>query len=250
MTIDTAFSFTEDTEGFWNNFWDNNYGLGAGSRDPDSESQTLKSYHRFLWSKPLPCGDIMQLELGGEANYLTWRDFRFGSDSLIVSFRYQRNADLLKKVASSVPDYHAFVKRYLLKSYTIGGMTIFPKHKNSINQAKGCNKYICDRLDLTLECIRRYYAKEQSPLSGILEMDANFFKLFVDFRGFIDFFFFQDLVLEDYSEVKFWIDNGGLDTLYPVPKTVEQYLKFIDDELTFVEKRNARIAEWARGFTC
>ena len=125
-------------------------------------------------------------------------------------------------------------------------MTIFPKHKNSINQAKGCNKYICDRLDLTLECIRRHYSGEQSPLSNVLVNDADFFDLFVDFKGFVDYFFFQDLVLEDYSGIKFWIDIDDFRTIYPMPKTVRQYLRFLDDELSFVNKRNGRIAQWVR----
>lgn len=33
----------------------------SGGKDPDMASPTLRRYHRLLWSKPLPNGEIMQL---------------------------------------------------------------------------------------------------------------------------------------------------------------------------------------------
>ena len=245
MIIDTSLNFADDTDGFWDNFWENNGGLGAGSSDPDIESPLLQKYHQFLWSKELPCGEKMELKKGDKYNYLTWKNYRFGSDSILVSFRYKRNYILLKEVEESVDNYHLFVEGYVKKLYTIGATTIFPKHSNSINQSKGCNKYICDRLDLTLECIRRFYNNDESPLYDVLKNDANFFKLFVDFKGFVDYFFFQDLVTSNYDRVLFWIENDNFKNENPMPKTVEQYLNFIDDEIIFSEKRNKRIRDWA-----
>ena len=49
--IDTNFDFTTDTPKFWDNFWNNNDGFGAGSNDPDKKSPTLRNYHQILWSK-------------------------------------------------------------------------------------------------------------------------------------------------------------------------------------------------------
>ena len=89
---------------------------------------------------------------------------------------------------------------FLHRSYTIGGEMIFPKHTNSINQTRGTNPQICDRFDLTLECIRRYYRGEDSPLFSVLSTDKNFFDLFIDFKGFVDFFMLQDLVSELHLE--------------------------------------------------
>lgn len=125
-------------------------------------------------------------------------------------------------------------------SYTIGPMIIFPKHQNSINQRRGTNQYICDRGDLTLECIRRWYGGEESPLSGILDSDADFFKLFVSFKEYVDYFFLQDCVTDDYSKVKIWYGKGDFSEIYPMPKTVEEYLKWIDDQKEFVQLRNRR----------
>ena len=58
------------------------------------------------------------------------------------------------------------------KVRTIGGHIVFPAHKKNgftINQARGVSRIICDRFDLTLECIRRFYLEEESPLSKTLK---------------------------------------------------------------------------------
>ncbi|MGN1096255.1 MAG: DUF6994 family protein [Christensenellales bacterium] len=138
-------------------------------------------------------------------------------------------------------DYKKFIEDYTRKSYTIGGAIIFPKMKGSINQMRGCNSHIRDRFDLTLECIRKYYNNEESPLYETLLRNKDFFDLFVEFKGYVDFFYLQDLVSEDYSTVKFWIGNGNFET-NPFPKTVEEYMLWIDRQLDFVKKRNDRIS--------
>ena len=71
-------------------------------------------------------------------------------------------------------NYCGFVEDFLYKTYTIGGEIIFPKHARSINQARGVNPLICDRFDLTLECIRRYYVGVSSPLYEVLCGDGRF----------------------------------------------------------------------------
>ena len=75
--------------------------------------------------------------------------------------------------------------------------------KPTINQERGRNSQIADRLDLTLECIRLHYLGETSPLAETLARYGNFFALFEDFNGYTDFFLLQDLVSEDSSTVKF-----------------------------------------------
>ena len=241
MIIDTSFDFTSDCPHYWDGFWENNGGLGAGKSDPDSSSKTLQEYHRALWSKELPCGERMELVCGTGPQYLTWKNFRFGSDSIIVSFRYDDYRDILAKIEKTMPDYKAFVEDYIHKSYTMGGMIIFPKRNGSINQRKGCSRLIRDRWDLTLECIRRYYQGEDSPLYKTLLRDKDFFDLFVDFKGYVDFFFLQDFVSEDYSKVNIWLGNGKFEE-DPLPKTVGDYQLWMDRQMDFLQKRNARIA--------
>ena len=238
--IDTHLDLTADTPGFWDNFWTNNDGAGAGSKDPDSDSPKLQDYHRILWSRKLPNGDVMDLKKGYGSYYLTWSNFRFGSDSITASFRYKRYRWMLEKVAEELEDYKGFVENYLRKLYTIGGEIIFPKRMWGMNQSRGCNRYICDRRDLTLECIRRWYIGEQSPLYDVIEKDKDFFDLFVDFKGYIDYFLLQDCVSSDYSKVMIWGENTEF-RKDPFPETVDDYLNWIQHELEFVELRNQRI---------
>lgn len=248
--IDVHFDFTSDTPGFWDGFWERNSGLGAGNSDPDSRSPMARRYHQLLWSRQLPNGEVMKLEDGKSRYYLKWKDIYFGSDSITATFRYYRNMDLLQQVEKRVPDYKIFVDDYLRKLYTIGGMILLPSFRWCLNQARGCCRSISDRWDLTLECIRRYYSGEQpNPLYKTFENPANikFFSLFVDFKGFVDFFFLQDCVTEDYRKVILWLDTPILfiDT-NPIPKTVEDYFDFINKELTFVDQRNKRIEEFCK----
>ena len=68
----------------------------------------------------------------------------------------------------------------------------------------------------------------------------EFFDLFIDFKGYVDFFYLQDCVSTDYQSVIFWIGDGDL-SKNPMPKTVDEYLLWIEKQLDFVSKRNKRI---------
>lgn len=240
IKIDVHFDFTTDTPRYWDNFWEQDDVLGVRNNDPDVSSKTLQKYHQLLWSKRLPNGETMDLTIGYGSNYLTWKDFRFGSDSITASFRYECYRSVITEVMRSMPCYHSFIENYLRKTYTIGGATIFPKKQGGINQTRGCNLFIRDRWDLTLECIRRYYNNEQSPLYSTLVKNKDFFDLFVDFRGYVDFFFMQDCVSSDYSSVIFWLGNG-IFSKNPFPSTVDEYIKWINSNVEFVRQRNERI---------
>ncbi|MDD6203852.1 MAG: hypothetical protein PUC05_02505 [Firmicutes bacterium] len=240
IAIDTNYDFTSDTPHYWDNYWDNDIVLGGFNNDPDCSSKTLQKYHQALYSKQLPNGNIMSLVIGSGANYLTWNGFRFGSDSIIASFRYKNYRHLIEQASNSIDDWKSFVETYLRKSYTLGGEIIFPKRPGGINQTRGCSPYIKDRFDLTLECIRRFYSGEKSPLYDTLVKDKDFFDLFLSFEGYIDYFYLQDCVSPDYSAVLFWLGNGEFDK-NPLPKTVNDYFNFMAKELEFVKKRNNRI---------
>lgn len=244
--IDITFDFTTDSKGYWDDFWNKGDGLGACGADPDKASATLRTYHQKLWSKPLPNGEVMQLEKGkwADYDYLTWKDMRFGSDAIIVDFRYHNYRNIIDQVFEMKKNYKEYYEDLIRKSYTIGGMIIFPKHPSSMNQNKGTNRKISDRMDLTLECIRRYYKGEESPLYKTINRDKNFYDLFVDFKGYVDFFLLQDAVTDDYSAVNIWEGTGDFieDGL---PKTLDGYFSFIEKEYEFLDKRNKRIKEYA-----
>ncbi len=69
--------------------------------------------------------------------------------------------------------------------YTIGSSIIFPGNRidvaSTINGARGFHPRIADRFDLTLECIRRHYRGESSPLPPTLLKCGDFFGLFESF---------------------------------------------------------------------
>ena len=244
--IDISFDFTTDSKGYWDGFWDKGDGLGACGADPDKASPTLRTYHQKLWSKPLPNGEVMELEKGkwADYDYLIWKDMRFGSDAIVVDFRYHNYRNIIDQVFKVKKDYKQYYEDLIRKSYTIGGMIIFPKHPSSMNQNKGTNRKISDRMDLTLECIRRYYNGKESPLYKTINRDKEFYDLFVDFKGYVDFFLLQDAVADDYSSVNIWEGSGDFKE-DGLPKTIEDYFKFIDKEYDFLEKRNKRIKEYA-----
>lgn len=102
-----------------------------------------------------------------------------------MSFRHSDKKALLDEVKEKVSDYKPFVEKYVRDFYTIGGMIIFPQRRFSLNCARGCHQRIRDRWDLTLECIRRYYQGEESPLYKSLLKDKDFFDLFVDFKDML-----------------------------------------------------------------
>ena len=246
MSIDISYDFTTEPAGYWDGFWNRKDGLGKGAFDPDCASETLQSYHQLLWSRKLPNGETMQLQKGARSHkYLTWNGHRFGSDSIIVSLRYKKYKSMIDEAAKRIEDFHAFYEDIIHKSYTIGGTIIFPKHRCSMNQMKGWNPLISDRWDLTLECIRRFYSEEASPLSGVIKTDSWFYKLFKSFRGYVDFFFLQDCVSPDYSRVDIWCGSGKFNES-GLPQSVEEYFSFIENELLFLKKRNERIGKFCQ----
>lgn len=245
--IDVTFDFTSDTKGYWDGYWERRDGLGLGGADPDSESPTLRMYHKILWSKALPNGDYMDLQFGTpkSKNYLVWKDFRFASDSLITGFRYKCLKNLIYEIREKIPNYFQWQEKRTRHSYTIGGMIIFPMHKNSINGQRGMNYQIRDRIDLTMECIRRFYNNEESPLSWVLESDSKFFNLFVDFKGFVDYFLLQDIVSKNYKSVKFFLKFDDFN-YEPLPKNIEEFMQWKSCCTNFLNARNHRIDQWQK----
>ena len=213
----------------------------SNGKDPDTASKTLKAYHQLLWSKPLPNGEKMEIEQ--ERGYLKWDKMWLGCDSITASFLHYR-FPLKEYVEQNIPNFSQFKDDYWHKTYTIGGSIIFPMVRWSMNQARGCSVKICDRWDLTLECIRRYYKGESSPLDTALEKSSLFFDKFVCFKGYVDFFLLQDCVDEDYN-VKFWLNTPLFESM-PMPKNMKEYMHWINTQLDFVSKRGKRIAEYCR----
>lgn len=221
--IDVTFDFRHDT---------------PDGKDPDTHSKTLRNYHKLLWSKPLPGGASFTLTIRG--SYLRYRselgEFVLSSDAVIPTFKWAQ------QITSAIP--RSELDAFNSIGYTIGGMMVFPANqidrKWTINQARGCNKLIRDRFDLTLECIRRYYRREDSPLTEVLARYADFFGLYGDFKGYVEFFLLQDLVSSDFSTVSIaepFDDFRGT----PIPRSGDEYQAYKRDAIAFIQARNQRI---------
>lgn len=212
-------------------------------KDPDTYSRTLRTYHKLLWSKPLPSGVVLTLD-DSTPSYLHHRselgEFVLTSDSVIPSFtRAKRMAHIITEIPQAERD------AFMGLGYTIGGMMLFPGNridrKMTINGARGCHHLIKDRFDLTVECIRRHYLGEPSPLQVVLDRYATFFRLFGDFSGYVEHFLLHDLVSADGSSVRFFTPFADF-TASPLPGSVEAYLAYRQQAMVFLEARNQRIA--------
>ena len=171
-------------------------------------------------------------------------EFRLASDTVIPSFRKEA------RIAPFTEQYPEELARFNTIGYTIGGMMLYPGNridkKMTINGARGFHPQIKDRFDLTVECTRRYYLGERSPLSDVLKRYEDFFALFRDFRGYVDFFLLQDLVTEDGSTVKFFTAFDDFRTS-PLPSSLEEYSTYRNLAIEFIEARNQRILHFALG---
>jgi hypothetical protein len=227
MTIDIGFDFRTDTR------------VG---RDPDADSPTLRRYHRLLWSKRLPSGAFFDLSDTTRGAYLHHRselgEFYLSSDSVIPTFT---RWIALQPITGQLSEREN--EEFMTIAYTIGAMMVFPGNqidrKWTINQARGCTKSIADRLDLTLECIRRHYLDRESPLAPTLTRYADFFGLFGDFRGYVGYFLLEDLVNDDDSVRFFMPFNGFLAPHFP--RDVDTYREYRRSSIEFIEARNQRI---------
>lgn len=227
MTIDTTFNFQSETEPL----------------DADRYSTRLQEYHRYLWSKPLPNGKMFDLEKVSNCQLYHKSDlgeFYLSSDRAVPTFsKWEKLKHIILQVPKDKLEYFQNITE------TMGGIIIWPSNRigdnQTINGARGFNSKISDRLDLTLECIRRYYLNQESPLYETLKRYDNFFKLFKDFKGYIDFFYFQDGVSNDYKSVKIAPPFDNFESS-PVPKSVDEYLQYIDFTQELVKARNNRIS--------
>ncbi|WP_211223201.1 DUF6994 family protein [Propionicicella superfundia] len=229
--IDTTFDFRIDT---------------PPGRDPDAFSPTLRRYHRLLWSKPLPSGHVFDLDQSVPGRYLSHSselgDFTLSSDSVIPTYtRWVR----MQAIVGQLPESEREEFRSL--GYTMGGMMIWPGvpagGRRTINVERGFNARIADRMDLTLECIRRHYRGLDSPMASTLIAYAKFFSLFESFEGFIDFFLLGDLV-DSSGAVRFFLPCDDFSTK-ATPGDIKSYRDYKRCTLAFVAARNSRIDEFS-----
>ncbi len=224
-----------------------NMNFDSDNKDPDSYSKTLNHYHWLLWNKELPNDKNSKLKKTGRKKFLlelTTNNEKYvlSSDSIIHSYsKWKKMAHIIKEV--DIKD----IERFVSMGSTVGGYLIFPAKRinnlPTINAIRGMNPFISDRFDFTLECIKRYYEEKDSPLYEHIKRYSDYFELFIDFKGFIDFFLLNDLVDEKYN-IKFWLPFENFELTSPLPKNLEEYNIYMHNVIKFINKRNKRISDF------
>lgn len=224
--IDIDFDFRQDSE----------------CGDPDTDSKKLYEAHKLLWSKELPIGKIFDLEIKVDSygRFLIRNNMcmNLSSDRMCPHFDGKYN----HKFDGWLSDLEKEELKHKVR--TIGGHIIFPAHKKNgftINQARGVSRIICDRFDLTLECIKRFYIDEVSPLSNTLTNYKDFFDLFIDFKAYVDFFHLHDFI-DQTENVQFSLPFDNFNRP-PLPQTIDEYKQYKEHTIDLIKKRNKRILE-------
>ncbi len=227
--LDISFNFYSDTP------------LG---KDPDSYSPTLRKYHQILWSKKLPNGHTFHLTID-QPKILHHKsilgEFFLSSDSIAHTYSKHKTLNHITKQIS-IDEIDLF---FSLCS-TIGAYIVFPSNridgKMTINGYRGLNQFIKDRFDLTLECIKLFYINEKNPMTEVFKRYEEFFLLFENFKGYVNFFLLQDIVTNDYSSIKYFLPFDEFKK-NPLPSNLEEYLEYKKNLKSFVKSRNDRIFE-------
>jgi hypothetical protein len=215
----------------------------GGSRLQEPDASALP---QDLWSKPLPRGPLFTLDDTRRGAYLyhcsDLGEFWLGSDAVMQTFIHWPEMRHITEQLSPAEN-----EEFYALGYTIGGMMVFPGNqidrRMTINQARGMNKCtIADRMDLTLECVRRFYAGDtSSPLGDTIARYADFFALFDDFRGYTEFFILQDLVTDDGDAVRFFTEFEDF-RASSRPHDLQEYRTFRANSIELMAARNRRIA--------
>ena len=193
----------------------------------------------------MPSGVVFALD-DSAPHYLHHRsemgEFFLSSDAVIPTFSRERR---ISNIINQIPPEEQETFKGI--GYTIGGMMLFPGNriggKMTINGARGFHPRIKDRFDLTVECIRRHYCGESSPLRDVLARYADFFGLFEGFQGYVEHFLLQDLVSDDCSAVRFFAPFEDFATS-PLLGSGEAYRAYRQRAVDFIQARNLRISEF------
>ena len=213
--------------------------LDSKCGDPDADSQQLYEAHKTLWSKALPNRKNLEFTVSGNSSRLLISSDscdNLSSDRICPHFDGTYNGKFDGWLSDSERDELQYIVR------TIGGHIVFPAHQKNgftINQARGVNRKICDRFDLTLECIRLFYRNENSPLYGTLTRYKDFFDIFVNFKEYIEFFLLQDFI-DVKEQVKFSLPFDGFNRS-PLPQNVDEYRQYKTHTIDLITRRNSRI---------
>ena len=215
----------------------------------------------MLWSKSLPDGRLLQLSTPSWSAYLQVASlagrWTLGSDNFATT-----HANALPTSSRALD---SFADGHLCDFCTIGGYIVFPNglaqhvptsvngsvRRWSLNQARGMERRISDRFDLTLEAIRMFYSgvvhRSENPIGDVLEAYRWWFDLFgrgaEGFLAYADFFFLTPM-LDSRGLVK---PFGPLTLAFAdaLPSGDEAtYRAYVADQRAFVSSAEQLITHW------
>lgn len=207
-------------------------------RDPDADSEDLyKSLFALYNGRTLPNGGQFKL---GALSVKNGYHFEISIPNII----YKISSDYIGPSATGA--FHSdiddqTVGEAILACRTIGGHTIWPRHTNSVSQARGGS--LTDRIDLTLAELKDFYANptvEQYLYSKKLRtafyMDKEWLLQFESFQGFCDFFFFtRSFVDEQYNII--WLAPIHKENYY----RPQDYASFMKNNEHYIQARTLLI---------
>jgi len=210
---------------------------------PDRDSPTLRKYHKLLWSKKLPNGEVpilSETDYNGLKLKTDTCELILSSDTMINPYTGNwKKIDL--RYLKEINEINEFIKLI----HKIGNFIMYPRTKNSFNQERGKNPKIYDRFDLSLECIKRYYnqREEYNPLLETIKRYNKFFELFGKFENYCKFYFLEDLTNEDFTEINHFLPFNNFEEM-PIPKNADEYRLYMNKATEFINKRSKRIQNY------
>ena len=236
----------------------------SAGEDPDSWHPGLKESHRLLWSRPLPDGHTWSFTPARDW-YLKNdnprpsepAEWSIGSDNFATT-----HTNALREWAVQIPGYE---DGHLHEFCTIGGYLPFPNglaqkrqtattpRRYTLNQAKGMDTRVFDRIDSTLACIRLHFsgvnALDANPIGDVLDAYGWFFEPFgtgqAGFDAYVEYFFLDPFV-KDGHVTSLVGEAIGPRSARPGP-SLPEYLAYIEAQRSAVKERNALIARWWQG---
>jgi len=251
---------------------------GYFRKDPDTYSPNLQRWHQRLWSRTLADGTGLELTAQGRGVLVTASGLALTSDAAVPAWEHWTEVQALKPETEQLLQAQGRGTIHDLgwRLYDMGCFVLFPglqirRGQHTINQARGWLRVrIADRLDLTLECIRRYYEQLAdastpelpvgyeltNPLGPVLHRYRTFFDLFGSFERYVAFWMLQDLVTDgpDGRQVRFLMprnEPGPYDFQRErgLPRTAQAYCDYLIAADDFVQARNRRLAAHAATIT-
>lgn len=206
-------------------------------KDPDKYSKKLYETLKCLYSKKLPNGE----ELLFSETPKIYGSYQLVIDGIEITNIKRFSSDYIGPSIPSAKKRNIndlIIGNYLKVARTIGGHVFWPvpdvKTKGqTINTARGGYNGFNDRIDLTLIDLQKYYnGFPDCKLINQYIDSEDWFSKFIDFKGFIDFFYLQDFVDENYQVV----------LIAPVDQPIPfDFESFINNNIAAISKRNSRI---------